>query len=361
MLLEGITKAFKGRVAIHDFSLEVRDGEFACLLGPPGAGKTTLLRMIAGVITQDEGSIYIGDNLVNDIPASRRNISMIFQTYALYPHLTVYDNIASPLKKRKMGREEMDKKVKEVATMLRIEGLLGKKPSLLSGGERQRVSIGRALVKQPEVLLLDEPLMNLDAKLRAHMRYELRKLQEDLHMTALYCTPDETEAMSICDKIAVMNEGEMIQYDDRQTIYDRPACLFSATCVGSPKINVLGCTLEKRAGDVYLNVGDTIKVRISELGTHLRGLSEGHELLFGVRPRDVFVSKERREESFPAQVCSIQPTGAEAEVLLRLGERTVKSVLPASLQFALDENVWISFNRHQMHVFDKKTERAIVS
>jgi len=252
----GLRKVFdKKTVAVDGVSFEVKDGEFVILLGPSGCGKTTTLRCIAGLETPDEGEIYIGDRLVNDLPPKDRDIAMVFQSYALYPHMTVYDNLAFPLKMRKYPKDEIDKRVKEVARLLRIEDLLDRKPRQLSGGQQQRVALGRALVRNPQVWLMDEPLSNLDAKLRVYMRAELKKLQKDLGITTIYVTHDQAEAMAMGDRIAVMDKGKILQYDEPHVVYEKPANIFVAGFLGSPPMNFVDATIVERDSQIILDAG----------------------------------------------------------------------------------------------------------
>src|SRR6266699_733070 len=237
--LRGLAKAYDDVPAVTDLSLEVNDKEFVVLLGPSGCGKTTTLRCIAGLEEPSAGEIYIGDRLVNDLDPKQRNVAMVFQSYALYPHMTVYKNIAFPLENAKVPEREIIARVNRVARLLQIEGLLDRKPSQLSGGQRQRVALGRAIVREPQVFLMDEPLSNLDAKLRVHMRAELKKLQKDLGVTTIYVTHDQVEAMTMAHRVAVMHHGMLQQFAEPRTVYDRPANMFVASFMGSPPMNFL--------------------------------------------------------------------------------------------------------------------------
>jgi len=247
--LENVTKSFKNTTAVNDISLMIADGEFFCILGPPGAGKTTLLRLIVGLEKPDGGNIIIGDDTVNNVHPSKRDIAMIFQNLALYPDKTVFENIAFPLRQQKVAADTIGKRVEEVAKHLRIDWLLEKVPSQLSGGERQRVAIGRAIVRQPKAYLMDEPLSNLDALLRLEMRVALKELQTNLKETFVYVTHDQVEALSMGDRIAVMNLGMLQQVDDPATIYRMPNNMFVATILGNPPMNFMKCSAERRNGD----------------------------------------------------------------------------------------------------------------
>src|SRR6267378_1080814 len=244
--IRGLHKEFEGTVAVEDLNLEVKDKEFVVLLGPSGCGKTTTLRCVAGLEEADGGEIYIGDRLVNDLDPKDRNVAMVFQSYALYPHMTVYQNMAFPLENAKVAEREIIASVNRVAKLLQIETLLGRKPSQLSGGQRQRVAVGRAIVREPQVFLMDEPLSNLDAKLRVHMRAELKRLQKDIGVTTIYVTHDQVEAMTMADRIAIMNKGLLQQFEEPQRLYEAPANLFVASFIGSPAMNVLEGSLERR-------------------------------------------------------------------------------------------------------------------
>src|SRR6184192_4513501 len=239
--IRGLHKEFEGTVAVENLDLEVKDKEFVVLLGPSGCGKTTTLRCIAGLETPSEGEIYIGDRLVNDLDPKQRNIAMVFQSYALYPHMTVYQNMAFPLENAKVPEREIVERVNRTARLLQIEGLLSRKPAQLSGGQRQRVALGRAIVREPTVFLMDEPLSNLDAQLRVVMRAELKKLQKDLGVTTIYVTHDQVEAMTMADRVALLNKGLLQQFDPPRIMYDRPANRFCASFIGSPAMNL--CTL----------------------------------------------------------------------------------------------------------------------
>jgi multiple sugar transport system ATP-binding protein len=361
VVLENLTKKFGKATVVDRLNLEVNDGEFVALLGPPGAGKTTILRMIAGLDSQTSGNIRIGDRLVNKLQPSERNVSMVFQTFALYPQMNVYDNLAFPLKKRRMSKADIDKGVKEVGEMLGISHLLEKKPALLSGGERQRVAIGRAIVRPSDVFLLDEPLSNLDAKLRILMRVELRKLQEQLKQTALFGTPDELEAMSMADKIAVINEGKLVQFDVSETIFDHPKDLFVAKFVGSPPMNTLvGKYEQKERGKPSISFsGFTLDV--SELQQHLGDERLGSELVLGVRPSNLSVSKEKSStQRIQAEVYATEPLGSETILDLKVGEDIVKAIVPPTFPAATGDAVWLGMDTSRVHIFDKQTEVALI-
>jgi multiple sugar transport system ATP-binding protein len=282
-----VSKVFPdGTKAVSDLDLDISDGEFMVLVGPSGCGKTTALRMVAGLEDISGGAIKIGDRIVNDVSSKDRDIAMVFQTYALYPHLTVYDNIAFSLRLRKMKKEEVDRRVREAAKVLGLDQFLERKPRALSGGQRQRVAMGRAIVRQPQAFLMDEPLSNLDAKLRVQMRAEISKLQRDLGVTTIYVTHDQVEAMTMGDRVAVMRKGELQQVDDPQTLYDHPDNLFVGGFIGSPAMNLLEATLASANGGMAVDVG-TQRIALDESTISSRPALEsyeGREIVLGMRP-----------------------------------------------------------------------------
>src|SRR5216684_1812891 len=286
---DGITKTYPdGTTAVNDFDLEIADGEFMVLVGPSGCGKTTALRMVAGLEDISRGVLKIGDRTVNHVPSRDRDIAMVFQSYALYPHLTVYDNIAFGLKIKKVPKAEIERRVAEAARILDLEPYLKRKPRALSGGQRQRVAMGRAIVRQPAAFLMDEPLSNLDAKLRVQMRAEIAGLQRTLGVTTVYVTHDQVEAMTMGDRVAVMRKGELQQVADPQTLYDKPVNLFVGGFIGSPAMNMLDATIEQsngslraKVGDQSIDIGDALSARPA-----LKAF-EGRQVVLGIRPEDL--------------------------------------------------------------------------
>src|SRR5213596_975281 len=284
--IRGLRKEFEGTVAVENLDLEVRDKEFVVLLGPSGCGKTTTLRCIAGLEEADGGEIYIGDRLVNDLDPKERNIAMVFQSYALYPHMTVYGNMAFPLENARLSEREVVDRVNRTAKLLQIEALLGRKPAQLSGGQRQRVALGRAIVREPTVFLMDEPLSNLDAQLRVVMRAELKKLQKDLGVTTIYVTHDQVEAMTMADRVALLNKGMLQQYDGPRSLYSHPANEFTAAFIGSPPINLIECDLVDGS---LLDAAD-FSVPLPDQFAEACGRNSTTKLVLGVRPQDIHVS-----------------------------------------------------------------------
>jgi multiple sugar transport system ATP-binding protein len=346
--------------------MDVADKEFIIFVGPSGCGKTTTLRMIAGLEEITEGELYIGDKLMNDVAPKDRDIAMVFQNYALYPHMSVYDNMAFGLKLRKTPKAEIDRRVNEAAKILGIEHLLDRKPKALSGGQRQRVAMGRAIVREPKVFLMDEPLSNLDAKLRVQMRTEITKLHERLKTTFIYVTHDQTEAMTLGTRIVVLKDGIIQQVDTPQNLYDNPVNLFVAGFIGSPQMNLVTAVVEKAGNGVYLKFGENrIKVPESKAKPIVDGGYDGKEVVMGIRPEDL-----HDEEAFLAMSPeSIIETDVEvtemlgAEILLYVvcvGQNMVARVNPRSTAKAHDK-LKLALDTNRLHVFDKNTELVIVN
>jgi multiple sugar transport system ATP-binding protein len=350
-----------GRVrAVDHVSFEVRDGEFLVLLGPSGCGKTTTLRLIAGLERPDAGEIYIGDRLVNDLPPKDRDVAMVFQNYALYPHMRVYDNVAFPLKIRGLPREEIDKRVREVAGLLRIQDLLDRYPRQLSGGQQQRVALGRALVRQPQVFLMDEPLSNLDAKLRVYMRAELKRLQRELGITTVYVTHDQAEAMTMADRIAVMNEGKIMQIAEPQELYSKPANTFVAGFVGAPAMNFVDVSVSFEGGAAVLDTG-VWKIPLPG-GTSkiLAARGVAGEVVLGIRPEHIEVGKQPLPDAYEAEVFVTEPLGSETIIDFKHGDAIVKAKHPGHFEAKPGERIYVRLRMEHVHVFDKKTGKAIV-
>jgi multiple sugar transport system ATP-binding protein len=331
--LENVTKSFGSVVAVNDLSLNIQDGEFFCILGPPGAGKTTTLRLIVGLERPTVGNVYLDEQLVNEIYPGERDISMIFQNLALYPNKTVFDNIAYPLRERKLARDDIEKMVMGVAKTLHIDRLLDRKPANLSGGERQRVAIGRAIVRRPQAYLMDEPLANLDAKLRLEMRVELKRLQQELGQTLVYVTHDQIEALSMANRIAILNEGKLQQCDTPDNIYNLPANRFVATVVGSPPMNFLACDVSQQDDLLTLHHPNFILSHRGSDRSLYRALesnnSRSEKILLGIRPEDIKILEARPDAgALQAKVVVVEPLGAETIVDLKLGSDLIKATVP---------------------------------
>ena len=367
-----VWKKFGEVEAVKDMTLEVKDGEFMILLGPSGCGKTTTLRMIAGLEEPTLGQVYIGDRVVADpekgifIPPKDRDIAMVFQSYALYPHMSVYDNIAFPLKLRKVPKQEIDKRVKEVAEMLGLSNLLKRKPRELSGGQRQRVALGRAIVRQPQVFLMDEPLSNLDAKLRVRMRAELKKLQKQLGVTTIYVTHDQVEAMTMGDRIAVMNQGVLQQVGTPDDVYHNPANVFVGGFIGSPPMNFLDASVIEDEKGVWVDFGEFKLKLTDDVGEVLREQNYiGKEVIFGIRPEDIYDAifaqvKIPGENMVKAVVDVVEPLGSEKIVYLKVGDLSFVASFHPESQVKEGQEVEVVFDMTKAHVFDKKTKKAIV-
>ena len=364
--LNHIYKIYSGNVtAVSDFCLDIEDKEFIVLVGPSGCGKSTTLRMVAGLEEISEGELYIGDRLVNDVAPKDRDIAMVFQNYALYPHMTVYDNMAFGLKLRKKPKDEIDKLVREAAKILGIEQLLNRKPKALSGGQRQRVALGRAIVRDPKVFLMDEPLSNLDAKLRVQMRTEITKLHQRLQTTFIYVTHDQTEAMTMGTRIVVMKDGFIQQVDTPQNLYDLPVNEFVAGFMGSPQMNFIDATLVKEGADYYVTFGAAkIKVPANKANDEIANYV-GKEIVFGIRPEDVhdepeFIEKHP-ESRATADVEVTELMGAETYLYLNCeGNALTARVEPTSTAKTGDK-ITIALDMNKMHLFDKETEKTILN
>lgn len=359
--LEHVTKSFGKVIAVDDFSIEIEDKNFVAILGPSGCGKTTTLRLIAGLEALTAGDIYIGDRLVNDLGPRDRNIAMVFQSYALYPHMSVFENMAFPLKLRKVPKDEVRKRVRDAAALLEVDELLDRKPKELSGGQRQRVALGRAIVRNPEVFLLDEPLSNLDAKLRVYMRAELKRLQRSLGATTVYVTHDQVEALTMSDRIALMNEGKLQQVDGPDELYARPANVWVGGFIGSPPMNFFTCTLILEKREAFLDASE-FKLPIDpELAEAIRNKSSSTEFILGARPEDLAVVKVNiGKGEIPAEVYVVEPVGESTLVDLRIGKYLVKARAPAGFKAEIGEKVEIKVNKEKMHIFEKRTEELLL-
>ncbi|GBD09679.1 sn-glycerol-3-phosphate import ATP-binding protein UgpC [Candidatus Thermoflexus japonica] len=352
--LEGVRKTFGKVVALREISLTVEDGEFFVLLGPSGCGKTTLLRCIAGLERVDRGRIFIGNREVTGLPPRRRNIAMVFQSYAVFPHMKVYDNIAFGLRMRRVPEAEVRRRVERAAGMLQLEGLLDRYPAQLSGGQRQRVAVARALVMQPEVLLMDEPLSNLDALLRLHARAELKRLHQETGMTIIYVTHDQVEAMSLGDRIAVMREGEIVQVDAPMRIYEAPATVFVGGFIGNPPMNFLqGVVEDGEGGPVFHLEGHRIPLSLAG------EVSSGQQLLLGIRAEHIRVNDESHPGALPAEVLVVEPLGAQLLITARIGTQTLKLSLPPGHPVAPGQLLWLSFPAEAIRWMDARSGRAI--
>ncbi len=360
VFLKNVTKRFGNVVAVNKLNLEAKDKDFLVLLGPSGCGKTTALRCIAGLETPEEGEIYIGDKLVNDLDPKERDVAMVFQSYALYPHMTVFKNLAFPLENMKVHKDEIKLKVRRVAELLKIEALLKRKPKQLSGGQQQRVALGRAVVRDPHVFLMDEPLSNLDAKLRVYMRAELKKLQKELGVTTIYVTHDQVEAMTMGDEIAILNEGLLQQTGTPDEIYYHPSNVFVAGFIGSPPTNFFDCEI-MRGVPHTLDTGE-FRYSLPEYMAKAAEKCTSDVCILGVRPQDVLVYKDakRGKGLIKAVLDVVEPLGDVVILDLRVGEYLVKAVVSPDFKAELGDELWIFFSTEKIHIFDKKTGATLV-
>lgn len=361
IILENLTKEYKETVAVKDLSLEIKDKEFLVLLGPSGCGKTTTLRLLCGLEVPTRGHIYLDNKDITYAHPKDRKMAMVFQSYALYPHMTAFDNIAFPLKITRRPKEEIRKRVKEVAALLGIEQLLNRYPKALSGGERQRVALGRAMITKPEVFLLDEPLSNVDAKLRVLLRGEIRKIHEKVGATTVYVTHDQVEAMTMGDRIAIMNAGEILQVSPPYEVYDNPLTSFVAGFIGSPPMNLIDCNLIENNEKVFLDVGQ-FKIDVSSLADSLKTTATSSKLLLGIRPENILVlqGKAKEKADFTAHIYSIEPLGMDVIATVVIGNRLLRIRVPRDLKLRTDEEVGISFNRQMICIFDAETGKRCV-
>lgn len=364
VVLSSVCKKFGDIEVVKDFSLEVSDREFCILVGPSGCGKTTTLRMIAGLEELTSGDIYIGDRKVNDLHPKDRDIAMVFQNYALYPHMTIYENMAFGLKLRGYSRKEIDQRVREAADILSIGHLLERRPKQLSGGQKQRVAVGRAIVRKPKVFLFDEPLSNLDAKLRVQMRAELKKLHEKLQCTIIYVTHDQTEAMTMGDRICVMKDGIILQVDGPLSLYDRPTSKFVAGFIGSPPMNFVEVELVKKDEEIYLNEG-MFELKLPKQFKEKAYLYIGQKLFLGVRPEDIYDKLfynlgPKDGNSFSATVEVVEPLGSEIFLHLNTGRNILVAKVDSHNQAKSNQVMEVILNLNRMHLFEIESGKTII-
>ena len=365
--LKHIYKRYSGGVtAVSDFCIDIEDKEFIVLVGPSGCGKSTTLRMIAGLEEISDGELYIGGKLVNDVAPKDRDIAMVFQNYALYPHMTVFDNMAFGLKLRKTPKDEINKRVHEAAKILDIEHLLDRKPKALSGGQRQRVALGRAIVRSPKVFLMDEPLSNLDAKLRVAMRTEINKLHKRLETTFIYVTHDQTEAMTMGTRIIVMKDGFIQQIDSPANLYNKPCNMFTAGFIGSPQMNFVDALLSKNSEGVFLEFnGETIKLPEGKASNPALDDYIGKTVVLGIRPEDLhdeegFISS-KSDAVVSAYVDVAEMMGAEYYLYLKIADTPFTARVNQRTTAKMGDTIKIAFDTNRIHLFDKETEKTIIN
>lgn len=357
VVLKNLTKRFGEVVAVNKLSLKIKDKEFVVFLGPSGSGKTTALRCIAGLEVPDEGEIFIGDRLVNDLEPKDRDIAMVFQSYALYPHMTVFENLAFPLECAGVPKEEIKKRVQRVAELLKIDDLLNRKPRQLSGGQQQRVALGRAIIREPKVFLMDEPLSNLDAKLRVYMRAELKKLQKELRVTTIYVTHDQVEAMTMADRVAILNEGILQQLGSPDNVYAKPSNIFVAGFIGSPPTNFFDCTLTEEG---ILDAGEFKYPLPKDLVETIAKTVTSNKIILGIRPQHIEVYRRKKTEDnlIKAHLYTTEPLGETLILDLKVGDTLVKAMVDP--EFRVAEELWIEFPTEKIYLFDKKTGKSLL-
>ena len=364
--LDRVTKRFGEVTAVNNMTIEVADREFLVLVGPSGCGKSTTLRLIAGLEELTDGNIYIGERLVNDVAPKDRDIAMVFQSYALYPHMSVYDNLAFGLKLRKTPKKEIERRVQEAAELLAIGELLDRKPKQLSGGQRQRVALGRAIVREPKVFLMDEPLSNLDAKLRVQTRAELIRLHERLQTTVVYVTHDQIEAMTMGTRIAVLRDGVLQQLGDPQNVYDHPINMFVAGFIGSPAMNFFDAKVVGTVDDMKLELSGSIALAVPPDRRSMYAQYLDKDVIYGLRPEDMFdpafaPSRATLDQRVRGQVDVLEPLGSEVYLYMIIGENSFIARIDPRSEATVGTEFELVFDMNTMHIFDPATQELIGS
>ncbi len=359
VVLKDLVKTYGSFHAVNHVSLTVNDGEFVALVGPSGCGKTTTLNLVAGLIPITSGDIMIGDRIVNDLDPKDRDIAMVFQNYALYPQKSVYKNLAFPLQMRKLSKEEIDRKVRDAARVLDMTHLLERKPRELSGGQQQRVALGRALVRDPAVFLMDEPLSNLDAKLRVQMRSEIKRFHQDLNATIIYVTHDQLEAVTMADRMAVMNGGFLQQYDAPAEVFANPVNMFVASFVGSPAMSLVPLEASGSGDTAVLTSAEGWTLPLSPENARKVERATSRKIVLGARHSTIRLHKSAEPGAIPAKVYTVEPTGDITFVQAFLSGSIVNISVPASVHVSPDEVIWLEFDQARNHLFDGETEMAL--
>jgi multiple sugar transport system ATP-binding protein len=357
--LDTLRKEFGSLVAVNDLTLEVKSGEFVSLLGPSGCGKSTTLNMIAGLVEPTSGKIFVGDQDITDVSPIQRNVGLVFQNYAVFNNMTVYENLAFGLKVRKMPNNQIKTEVNKIAETLELSDILAMKAGKLRLDELQRTALGRSMITKPAFFLLDEPLSNLDAGLRSQMRVELKRIQRELEQTILYVTHDQVEAMSMADRIAVMSQGLLQQYGSRDELYSHPSNRFVANFIGSPSMNFIDCSLIEKDDRALLDATD-FQIDVTKLADVIKKNISDSELIMGIRPEDIAVNTQsKKEDSIQSEVYITEPLGPKTVVSLSIGNTRIKSMVPGTFHTKIGDKLWTNFNMENLHVFDKKSEKAI--
>jgi len=362
ILLKNVSKKYKNsdKVVVNNIDMEIHDNEFLILVGPSGCGKTTILRMIAGLESITKGDIYIGDKRVNDLQPKDRHISLVFQNYALYPHLNVYGNLAFGLKMQKRSKEEIDEKVKKIGNALELDGLLDRKPGELSGGQRQRVALGRALIRDTEVILMDEPLSNLDAKLRVQTRSEILNLHKQINRTVVYVTHDQVEAMTMGERIAVLNDGIIQQLDTPEKVYDKPANKFVAGFMGTPPMNFLNCNLVYKEKEIYAVCGNYSMKLPKNVLTEKVKQKVGHEVILGIRPEESEIHSDLSIfHDYETEVSIVEVLGLEQLITIQVEGQEYTARVDCSESFSIGEKIGMVTKCDKVHIFDSESEENI--
>ncbi len=358
--LKDVVKQYAGHTAVDHVSLTVDDGDFVALVGPSGCGKTTTLNLVAGLVEITDGEIHIGERRVNDLDPKDRDVAMVFQNYALYPNKTVYKNLAFPLKMRRIPAAEIDRKIRAAAKVLDIEHLLGRQPRELSGGQQQRVALGRALVRDPKVFLMDEPLSNLDAKLRVQMRAELKRFHSELGSTIIYVTHDQLEAVTMADKMAIMNGGVLQQYDKPEVVFEKPVNTFVAGFVGSPGMNMIPAEVLHEDGRTTARSPDGWSLALSPENARKARAASSNAVVLGARHSTIGLAEANAAGTIPGLVYAVEPTGDLTFVHVRLGSGMVVISVPPQARPRPDQTVHMQFDQQRLHLFDATTGRALV-
>jgi multiple sugar transport system ATP-binding protein len=356
--IENVTKRFDNFVAVDNVSLTIEDQEFVVLLGPSGCGKTTLLRAIAGLGMADEGRISIGGRDVTYLPPRERKISMVFQSYAIFPHMTVYDNVAFGLKMNKFDKQEIDKRVREASALLHIENMLDRFPSKMSGGQRQRVAVARAIAMKSEVLLMDEPLSNLDALLRLEMRAELKRLLQEIKATTIYVTHDQIEALSMGDRIAVMKDGQILQCDKPEIVYDLPTNRFVGGFIGTPPMNFMQGQVQRQNGHVQVRVGDFNLSPEDAMQPLLRSY-EGEPILMGIRAENMETLSKPAKDALQVEVLVVEPLGSQNLLTVRIGNDLVKVATHPTFRVSSGSDIWLRFPAEKIRWVDRDNGKVL--
>ncbi len=363
VIVKDVTKIYPGNIkVVHGINLEIKDREFMVLVGPSGCGKSTTLRMIAGLEEISGGQILIGDRVINDVPPKDRDIAMVFQNYALYPHMTVFDNMAFGLKLRKFKKAEIKKRVEEAARILSIEQYLDRRPKNLSGGQRQRVAVGRAIVRKPEAFLFDEPLSNLDAKMRVQMRTEISKLHTQLETTMIYVTHDQTEAMTMGDRICVMKDGHIQQVDSPLNLYDNPANVFVAGFIGTPPMNFFHGGVSMKGDKLFFREKDGFEIQLPESWKSKVESYNGKEAIFGIRPENITWKEDSSADEVKVKslIDVLEPMGSETYLYLTTGQHTFIARVDAHNPYKVGQTAELNFDLTKAHIFDAQTEKIII-